>query len=61
MVTQQWSFAVLLMLALVERAGLKDLQGQRLSFGFREFVPVGLLGFALILSLAIGRTLWVIA
>lgn len=50
-----------LMQTLVERAGLKDLQGQRLSFGFREFVPVGLLGFALILSLAIGRTLWVIA
>ncbi len=50
-----------LMQTLVERAGLKDLQGQRLSFGFREFVPVGLLGFALILSLAIGRTLWVIS
>jgi len=49
-----------LMQTLVERAGLKDLNGTRLGFGFREFVPVGLLGFTLILSLAIARTLWVI-
>ena len=49
-----------LMQTLVERAGLKDLNGTRLGFGFREFVPVGLLGFTLILSLAIARALWVI-
>lgn len=42
-----------LMQTLVERAGLKDLKGERLSFGFREFVPVDLLGFSLILSIAI--------
>lgn len=49
-----------LMQTLVERAGLRDLHGARFSFGFREFLPVGLLGFGLILSLAVGRTLWVV-
>lgn len=48
-----------LMQTLVERAGLKDLTGERLNFGFREFLPVGLLGFVLILGIAIVRTLWV--
>lgn len=50
-----------LMQSLVERAGLRDLHGERFNFGFREFLPVGLLGFTLILAIAIGRTLWVIA
>lgn len=49
-----------LMQSLVERAGLRDLNGERLTFGFREFVPVGLLGFAVILAIAVGRTLWVL-
>lgn len=50
-----------LMQSLVERAGLRDLSGDRLGFGFREFLPVGLLGFALILAIAIGRTLWALS
>jgi Na+/H+ antiporter NhaD/arsenite permease-like protein len=50
-----------LMQNLVDRAGLRDFQGEQLRFGFREFLPVGLMGFALILSFAVGRTLWVIA
>lgn len=50
-----------LMQTLVDRAALTDLHGQRVSFGFREYGPVGLLGFALILGIALARTLWVIA
>lgn len=49
-----------LMQTLVERAGLRDLKGNRLSFGFREFLPVGIFGFTSILVLAIVRTLWVL-
>ena len=43
--------------SLVERAGLKDARQSPLIFGFREFVPVGLIGFTVILAVAIGRTL----
>lgn len=49
-----------LMQSLVERSQLRDVHGQPVRFGFAEFLPVGLLGFALILAVAIGRTLWVI-
>lgn len=35
--------------ALVERAGLNDAEGAPLRFGFVEFLPVGLLGFTVIL------------
>lgn len=44
--------------SLVERSKLKDLQGQRIRFGFTEFLPVGLLGFTVILVVNIARTLW---
>lgn len=50
-----------LMQTLVDRAALTDLRGQRVSFGFREYGPVGLLGFTLILGIAVARTLWAIA
>lgn len=40
--------------ALVERANLRDPDGQRLRFGFLEFLPAGLLSFAVILAVAIG-------
>lgn len=40
--------------ALTERAQLKDSQGRSLHFGFAEFLPVGLLSFTVIQSIAIG-------
>lgn len=46
--------------ALVERARLRDAHGAPIVFGFREFMPVGLLGFVVILGVAIARTLWVL-
>ena len=46
--------------ALVERAGLHDAAGGKIHFGFREFMPIGLLGFGVILAVAIARTLWVL-
>lgn len=46
--------------ALVERAGLRDLDGEPVRFGFREFLPVGLVGFSVILLVALVRTLWVL-
>jgi Na+/H+ antiporter NhaD/arsenite permease-like protein len=39
--------------ALAERAGLKGPDGAPLRFGFREFLPVGLLSFAIILAVAL--------
>jgi hypothetical protein len=42
---------------MVERADLRDLEGRRLRFGFVEFLPVGLLGFVAIESVAIGYAL----
>lgn len=49
-----------LMQALAERARLQGVQGEALRFGFREYLGVGLLGFAITLSVALGRTLWVL-
>lgn len=43
--------------ALVERSRLTDLAGQPVRFGFREFLPVGLIAFGVILGVAIVRTL----
>jgi Na+/H+ antiporter NhaD/arsenite permease-like protein len=42
---------------MVERADLRDLEGRRLRFGFVEFLPVGLVGFVAIESVAIGYAL----
>lgn len=50
-----------LMQSLTERAGLRDVNGQAVVFGFREYLGVGLLGFGVILAVAVARTLWVIA
>jgi Na+/H+ antiporter NhaD/arsenite permease-like protein len=47
--------------SLVERSGLKDPAGGRIRFGFAQFVPVGLLGFAVILLVNVVRTLWVLS
>jgi Na+/H+ antiporter NhaD/arsenite permease-like protein len=44
---------------LTERAGLKDRQGQPVRFGFFEFLPVGLLAFAVIQTVAVGYALLV--
>jgi len=49
-----------LMQSLTERAGLRDVNGRAVVFGFREYLGVGLLGFGVILAVAVGRTLWVI-
>lgn len=46
--------------ALVERSGLVDLEGRAIRFGSREFLPVGALGFSVILLVALGRTYWVL-
>lgn len=46
--------------ALVERSGLRDTHGAPIHFGFREFLPVGLIGFSVILAVAIVRTLLVL-
>jgi Na+/H+ antiporter NhaD/arsenite permease-like protein len=43
--------------ALVERAQLRDRQGCTLQFGFKEFLPVGLTGFGVILAVALVWTL----
>ena len=43
---------------LTERAGLVDPDGVPLRFGFLQFLPMGLVGFAVILSVAVGYTLW---
>ena len=39
--------------ALTEAADLRDAQGKKLRFGFREFVPVGLVSFAVIEGVAL--------
>ena len=44
--------------SLVERSGLKGLNGERLEFGFRQFLPVGLVGFSIILLVGVTRTMW---
>ncbi|MEZ5291778.1 MAG: SLC13 family permease [Vicinamibacterales bacterium] len=43
--------------SMVDRAGLTDAEGRRLEFSFASFVPVGLLGFAVILAVGIGAAL----
>jgi hypothetical protein len=40
--------------ALAERSDLRDEAGQPVRFGFFEFLPVGLLSFAIIEAVAIG-------
>lgn len=47
-----------LLQTLTERAGLRDRSGNPIRFGFFEFLPIGLLGFAVIQSVAIGYALW---
>ena len=49
-----------LMQTLVERSALRDTAGERIRFGFREYLKVGLLGFGVILAVGIARTLWAI-
>ncbi len=49
-----------LMQSLAERAALCGVDGRLLRFGFREYLGVGLLGFGVILTVAIVRTLWAI-
>jgi Na+/H+ antiporter NhaD/arsenite permease-like protein len=44
--------------ALTERAKLCDVQGRALHFGFMEFLPVGLLSFAAIQSIALAYGWW---
>ncbi len=39
--------------ALTERAGLRSQSGDALRFGFGDFLPIGLLGFAIIQSVAV--------
>lgn len=43
--------------AMVERADLRDARGERLRFGFREFLPVGLVSFSVILASGIAQAL----
>jgi Na+/H+ antiporter NhaD/arsenite permease-like protein len=47
--------------ALTERAELRDGDGRSLRFGFREFLPVGLLAFAIIQTLAVAWALLAVA
>lgn len=47
--------------ALTERAGLRDAAGQPLRFGFAEFLPVGLVAFAVIQGIAIAWALAAVA
>ncbi|MBL8955008.1 MAG: permease [Myxococcaceae bacterium] len=42
---------------LTERAQLTDEQGERVRFGFFEFLPVGLVAFAIIQTVAVGYAL----
>lgn len=50
-----------LMQALTERAALQGLDGRTVHFGFREFLRVGVLGFAVILAVAVVYTLHAVA
>lgn len=44
---------------LTDRAELRDQRGAVVRFGFRQFLPVGLLGFSVILATALGYVLLV--
>lgn len=47
--------------ALTERADVRDAQGRTLTFGFFDFLPTGLLGFAVIESVALAYAAWVLS
>ncbi|MDI1436492.1 SLC13 family permease [Polyangium sorediatum] len=47
--------------ALTERADIRDPEGRPLRFGFFDFLPTGLVGFAIIEATAIGYAAWVLA
>jgi Na+/H+ antiporter NhaD/arsenite permease-like protein len=47
--------------ALTERADLRALDGKPLRFGFFDFLPTGLLAFAIIEATAIGYAAWVLS
>lgn len=47
--------------ALTERADLRDIDGKPLRFGFFDFLPTGLVGFAVIEATALGYAAWVLS
>jgi hypothetical protein len=47
--------------ALTERADLRDIDGHALRFGFFDFLPTGLLGFAVIETVALAYAAWVVS
>jgi hypothetical protein len=47
--------------ALTERADLRAADGKPLRFGFFDFLPTGLLAFAIIEATAIGYAAWVLS
>ena len=46
---------------MTERAGLRDPQGRTISFGFFQFMPTGLLAFAVILAVGVGYAMLLVA
>ena len=46
--------------ALTERADLRDIDGNPLRFGFFDFLPTGLVGFAVIEATALGYAAWML-
>lgn len=47
--------------SLVEKARLKDTRGEPVTFGFNDFLPVGLISFSFILAVNLTRTWWLMA
>ncbi len=47
--------------ALTERAGLRGADGEPLRFGFFDFLPVGVLSFAVILAAGLAYAAWALA
>lgn len=47
--------------ALTERADVRDAHGKTLTFGFFDFLPRGLMGFAVIESVASAYAAWVLS
>lgn len=43
--------------SMVDRAGLVDAQGRQVRFGFTEYLPIGLMGSAIILCVGVGAVL----